>query len=194
MTTQRTPALAAAAALAAAGLLLAAPGARAQQSGAEAPATATPQAGQRELVTTATHGDWDIVCVNGESPCVMRQDGTTADGQRALEISVRRVEPQQTEQGTVESVLTIVTPLNVLLRQGLTLQVDAAEPTTGQYTICTTDGCTLSEPAPNALIEQFKRGVEAKLSFVYVQGQQAGRVEATVSLNGFTAAWNSLAP
>ncbi|MFO7853786.1 MAG: invasion associated locus B family protein [Paracoccaceae bacterium] len=191
MTTHRMSAFAAAA-LAGAGLLAAAPGAGAQEADAAAPTGAPPA--QRELVTTATHGDWDIVCVDGEAPCVMRQNGVTADGQRALEMSVRRVEPQQTEQGTVESVLTIVTPLNVLLRQGLTLQVDAAEPTTGQYTICTNEGCTLTEPAPNVLIDQLKRGAEAKLSFVYVQGQQAGQVDATVSLNGFTAAWNALAP
>lgn len=187
MTTHRMSAFAAAA-LAVAGLSAAAPALRAQEPGAAAPTGV-----QRELVTTATHGDWDIVCVDGEAPCVMRQNGVTADGQRALEMSVRRVEPQQTEQGTVESVLTIVTPLNVLLRQGITLQVDSAEPSTGQYTICTSDGCTLTEPAPNVLIDQLKRGAEAKLSFVYVQGQQAGRVDAIVSLNGFTAAWNALA-
>lgn len=188
MKTLTTPAFALAA-LAAAGLALVAPEARAQTTEGAQPGAQ----GQRELVVTATHGDWEIVCVNGEPPCVMRQDGVTGDGQRALEISVRRVEPQQTEQGTVESVLTIVTPLNVLLRQGLTLQIDSAEPSTGQYTICTTDGCTLSEPAPNALIDRFKRGAQAKMSFVFVQGQQAGRVEAVVSLNGFTAAWNALA-
>ena len=180
MPTLRSAARTAALALVAAGGLGSAP-ASAQESAASEP----------QLVVTETHADWEIVCVGGEAPCAMRQFGMAGD-QRALQMTVRRIEARQTEQGTVESVINVAVPIMVDLTQGLRIQVDEAEPATAAYRFCSREACEVRTPVPNALVDSFKRGAAATLSFVYLASGQPQRVEVPVSLSGFTAAYEAL--
>lgn len=153
-----------------------------------------PAAGGGEVEVTRTDGDWQTVCRVGGSPCFIRQRGKAADGQEVTEMSIRKVPPQQTEQGTVESVINVIVPLGVLLQQGLSIQIDAAEPQVGGFALCAPDGCVLREPLPNAMVEGFRRGVTAKISFA-VPGAEAPQViSADISLRGFTAAYGALQP
>ncbi len=179
------------------------PAEQTQQPAAEAPAApaaeAQPQAGasqqqQPQQVVTQTFEAWNIVCLNGEAPCVMRQAGATPDGKEIMEVSIRRIEPQQTQQGTVEAIMDVRVPLGVLLREGLSVQVDGSEAQRGAYTICVVDGCLMREPLPNAFLNQLKKGAGATFGFVAPQPSGPGRLEAKLSLNGFTAAYNALQP
>lgn len=169
----------------------------ASEPAVEAPAAdpqARGQAQQPRQVVTQTFEAWNIVCLNGEPPCVMRQAGETAEGQEIMEVSIRRIEPQQTQQGTVEAVMDVRVPLGVLLREGLSVQVDDSEAQRGAYTICVVDGCLMREPLPNAILNQLKKGAKAQFSFVAPQASGATRMAADLSLNGFTAAYNALQP
>jgi invasion protein IalB len=190
------------AALAAAAALTAGAAAAQQQDGqaqqqdgqaqpqAEAPA---PSPSPNQLVETATHGDWTIVCLNGDKPCVMRQTGQ-AEGQDVMEMTVRRIEAQQTQQGTVEAVMDVRVPLGVLLREGVSLRIDEGEAQRGAYTICVPDGCLMREPLPNNFINLLKKGATANVGMVLARNGQAQNLEVPISLNGFTAAYNSLEP
>jgi invasion protein IalB len=178
----RTAALAAA-------LALSAGAAAAQDTSGQAAV----QGQQAELVETATHGDWKIVCLNGEPPCVMRQTGR-AEGQDVMEVSVRRIEPQQTQQGTVEAVMDIRVPLGVLLREGVSIRIDQGEAQRGAYSICVPDGCLMREPLPNAFVNLLKAGAVANVGVAIMRNGQAQELAVPVSLSGFTAAFNSLEP
>ncbi|MEM6438464.1 MAG: invasion associated locus B family protein [Pseudomonadota bacterium] len=156
-----------------------------------APAAAPPPA----LEITRTDGDWSTACTTAEPrQCVMRQVGALANGEEIMEMSIRRIEPQQTQQGTVEALINVRTPLGVLLREGVTIQIDGAQPQRGQFVLCAADGCLLREPLPNSLVDAMKKGAVAKIGFAVPQGNQAARLEADISLTGFTASFNALAP
>lgn len=147
------------------------------------------------LEVVRTDGDWTTACTTAEPrQCVMRQVGRMASGEEIMEMSIRRIEPQQTQQGTVEALVNVRTPLGVLLREGLSIQIDSAQPQVGQFVLCAADGCLLREPLPNSLVEAMKKGAAAKISFAVPQGNQAARIEADISLSGFTAAFNALTP
>ena len=55
-------------------------------------APAQPEAPRQVVV--ATHGDWNIVCLNGDKPCIMRQIGKSADGREVMDVSIRRIAAQ----------------------------------------------------------------------------------------------------
>lgn len=173
-----------------------APAPQAQQAPADANQPAPAAQGQRPAApqpqVVATHGDWSILCLNGQPPCIMRQIGYNADGRDIMEISIRRIEPQQTQQGTVEAVMDVRVPLGVLLREGVGVQIDTSKPQRGQYSICLNEGCLMREPLPNAMIASMKKGAAATFNFVAPQGQGMSKMEAKISLSGFTAAYNAL--
>jgi invasion protein IalB len=186
-------------------LLIAAAPAAAQTADAEpapaedaAPAAPAPDPGPPPtpaLEITRTDGDWSTACTTTEPrQCVMRQVGRLPSGEEIMEMSIRRIAPQQTQQGTVEALINVRTPLGVLLREGVTIQIDAAQPQRGQFVLCAADGCLLREPLPNSLVEAMKKGAAAKVAFAVPQGNQAARLEAEISLTGFTAAFNALQP
>lgn len=191
----RRPAVRLAGLAAAAGLaFLALPAAAQQTAPAEAAPAAPAAPASPEVSVTRTDGDWQTVCAAQVDRCLIRQIGKTADGREIMEMSVERIPPQQTQAGTVESVLVVRVPLGVLLNAGLTIQIDSSEAQKGAFAICTTEGCLLREGLPNALIEAFKKGATAKISFAVPAGQQAQQIDATISLRGFTAAYTNLKP
>ncbi|WP_339949821.1 invasion associated locus B family protein [uncultured Albimonas sp.] len=161
-----------------------APAAPAQQ-GQQQPAGPQPE-------VVATHGDWTILCLDGDPPCIMRQLGFNADGREVMELSIRRIEPQQTQQGTVEAVMDVRVPLGVFLREGMSLQIDSSEPQRGQFSICLSEGCLMREPLPNAMVAGLKKGATARFGFVVPQGQGGQKYDVPISLSGFTAAYNAL--
>ena len=155
-------------------------------------APAQPEAPRQVVV--ATHGDWNIVCLNGDKPCIMRQIGKSADGREVMDVSIRRIAAQQTQAGTVEAVLDVRVPLGILLREGLSMQIDSGEAQRAACSICLGDGCLMREPLPNAVVANLKKGAVAKFGFVAPQNNQPTKFDATISLTGFTAAFNSLEP
>ncbi|MGM0583741.1 MAG: invasion associated locus B family protein [Pseudomonadota bacterium] len=182
-----------AAAAAALTLTLGAVQAQEQQQQEQAGEAPVRQTQQPSVEVTATHGDWEVACVDGEAPCIMRQVGST-EGQEVMEVSLRRIEAQQTQQGTVEAVMDIRVPLGVLLREGVSIQIDDGEAQRGAFSICVPNGCLMREPLPNAFVTQLKRGITAKTSFALARNGESQRLEVPISLNGFTAAYDSLEP
>lgn len=166
---------------------------------AETPATAETTAeapaaqSQPQLQEMAVHGDWRIMCLNGEAPCLMGQTGEV-NGQRAIEVSIRKIEPQQTQAGTVEAMIEIHVPLGVLLGEGVAITVDQGKPQRAAYFICLQDGCRVRQALPNALVSQFKKGAKATISVAALNQGQPAKVDVDMSLNGFTAAFNALQP
>jgi invasion protein IalB len=107
-----------------AALLFVAGGAAPSLAQGTAPAAPSGEA----AVTREAIGDWTKVCAASGSPCVIEQIGKTAQGEAALNMQIERLPKAQTVNGEqVEAVANVLTPLGVLLQNGLRLQIDGGE-------------------------------------------------------------------
>jgi invasion protein IalB len=153
--------------------------------------TAVPAAAQQGAAETTrtTQGDWTVVCAKAGRPCIMEQVGKTSQGENALSMQIERL-PEPTRMGaeTVEFVANFLTPLGVLVQEGLELRIDGGEPQRSPYFLCQQNGCVVRAPLTKALVDAFRRGRQAAFAFGIVQNGKAGKVAATVSLTGFTRA------
>lgn len=160
---------------------------------AEAPAAAAPaQPAEPEVVRTV-HGDWTVICTPDKSRCAMEQLGRTASGESALSMQIEKLpQPQDTPNGKVSAMANILTPLGVLLQEGLKLQVDSSETLGSPFFICHPRGCVVRSPISDGLLNSLKRGAKARLGYDAVIEGQPQSISVEVSLSGFTAAFDAL--
>lgn len=147
--------------------------------------------GPIEDAVRTTHGDWEVACApgNDKGGCAMAQIGNDVTGTPVLEMVIRKlVEPLEVEEQTAVAVLDVITPLGVVLTEGLTMKIDSGNDEAAAFQICTEQGCLVREPVGEDLIARLRRGRTAKLT---VFAAQQGEVTSDISLKGFTAAWNA---
>lgn len=139
----------------------------------------------------ATYGDWDVVCATASPDrCVMRQVGTTADGETVLEVSIRKLEEVKTEDGqVVPAAMRIRTPLQTVLPSGVEIRVDGAESTAFSFARCRRFGCIANGFVSDRFLALLKRGLVAEMTFTRLR---QGETTVNISLNGFTKAFDSL--
>ncbi|MEM9012810.1 MAG: invasion associated locus B family protein [Pseudomonadota bacterium] len=153
-------------------------------------APAQPQEQQPQELLRETHGDWQVRCDPQDlERCFMVQIASAADGNAGAEFSLIRLpDGQDADAGA-----TIVVPLGVLLPAGLRMQIDGGQQRTLPFSWCVRSGCFVRLGLDGATITQMKRGAQARLTVVAVPRPDAG-IELTLSLAGFTAAYDSLQP
>ena len=155
--------------------------------------TAAPAAGQAaRAVTKATHGDWSIVCAEGQPDvCVMRQIGKNAEGNDVLAVTVRALPPNtRADNGeVVPAVIDILAPLGVALRGGIRVKVDGGQERAAPFEICLQSGCLVRQPMGADFLAAMKAGQTAAMTVV---SAQQGEVTINISLRGFTAGFNAL--
>lgn len=152
-----------------------------------APAFAQEAQSDREL--KATHGAWKVYCLAGSDTCAMQQVGETADGKRALMITIERLAGVNADGKPVAAALTVHTPLGVLIPYNVRVKIDNGEVHPVQLLRCTPDSCMARAPLNAQDVASFKGGSEAKVGF-YLSNE----VLVDISLMGFTAAYDSLTP
>lgn len=129
-------------------------------------------------------GDWQMRCVNsdeGEDPCQLYQLLQDQDGNSVAEISLFPLP----DGGQAVAGATIVTPLETLLTQQVTLQVDDGEAKRYPFTWCSAIGCVARVGFTAEEVESFRRGVEITMTIVPVAAPDQ-EVELGISLIGFT--------
>ncbi|MEL6509111.1 MAG: invasion associated locus B family protein [Pseudomonadota bacterium] len=144
-----------------------------------------PQQGQ--TYTAAEHGDWQLRCVtlaDQEDPCQLYQLLEDAEGNAVAEVNLFTLEGA----GEVIAGANIVTPLETLLTEQLTLRVDTANPRRYPFTFCAPIGCVSRIGLTEADVAGFRRGNQAVVSIVPL-GAPDQRVNLTMSLTGFTAGY-----
>lgn len=163
------------------------------QTGAAIPAQPAESAAAAQLGQTyvsETHGDWSVRCIRTESgndPCQLYQLLQDQQDNNVAEISLFGLPPgQQAAAGA-----TIVTPLETLLTEQLTLQVDGGEARTYPFSFCSTIGCFARVGFTSDEVDQFRRGNVATLSIVPAAAADQ-RVNLDVSLTGFTAGYDAV--
>jgi len=141
-------------------------------------------------VQRTQHGDWDVACDPSGANCAMAQIGNDASGTPVLEVVIRRLEaPLEVGERTATAVLDVITPLGVVLTEGLSIAIDDGAKEAAPFQICTEQGCLVREPVDDGLIKRLKLGGNATVSVI---AANQGEVNAEISLSGFTKAYDSL--
>ena len=89
----------------------------------------------------------------------MAQIGNDATGTPVLEMVIRKLaEPLEVNEQTAVAVLDVITPLGVVLTEGLSMTIDGGREESAAFQICTEQGCLVREPVGDELITRLKRG------------------------------------
>lgn len=140
--------------------------------------------------TAETFGDWQMQCVrteDGNDPCQIYQILKDDKGGSVADISMFALPAGQKAAAGA----TIVTPLETLLTQQVTLQVDATPAKVYPFTFCNKTGCFARVGFTQAEIDAFKKGNKAVLTVVPAVAPDQ-KVVTTMSLSGFTAAYDAV--
>lgn len=159
---------------------------------ATAPSTGTPVAdtsGIGSPYVQSTSGDWDVRCVHeqdGHDPCQAYQLLKDAQGNSVAEFSTVGLPPGQAAAAGA----TIVTPLETLLTQQVTLQIDSLPAKVYPFLFCTTTGCVARVGFTAEELAAMKKGSKIALSIVPVAAPDQ-KVQLTISLKGFTTGFDT---
>ncbi|MFP7672947.1 invasion associated locus B family protein [Marivita sp. S0852] len=151
---------------------------------------AAAQQRQDETYVKSTHGDWAVQCLRvdeGNEPCQMYQLLKDANGGNVAEVSMFRV----INGGQVVAGGTFVVPLETLLTEKLTMQVDSGQAKRYDFSFCTTVGCYARVGFTAEDVAAFRRGNVANVSIVPALAPDQ-KVAVSMSLTGFTAAYDEI--
>ncbi|MBF9033422.1 invasion associated locus B family protein [Rhodobacterales bacterium HKCCE2091] len=143
------------------------------------------------IYVATTHGDWEIRCIEvpeGQvEPCQMYQLLQDENGNDVAEVNVFDLP----DTDPVVAGATIVTPLDTLLTPQLRLQIGTRDPLRYPFSFCQQVGCFVRVGLTEQDLEAFRAGAEATVTIVPLQAPDQ-TVDLTMSLSGFTAAFNDL--
>lgn len=150
---------------------------------------AEPQVG--DTYVADVQGDWEVRCVrteDGQDPCQLYQLLQDQNGNSVAEIGMFALpEGQQAAAGA-----TIITPLETLLMQQVTLAVDGGTAKRYPFTFCSQIGCFARVGFTADEVAAFKRGRQATMT-IFPAAAPDQPVNLTISLSGFTAGYDAVA-
>jgi len=85
--------------------------------------------------------------------------------------------------------LTFIAPFGLLLSEGIKVAVDGNTVAQGGFRTCLPRGCVSTINLAQEVLDRFSAGAEATITMRGVKGR---KITLTLSLSGFTAAWNRL--
>lgn len=88
--------------------------------------------------------------------------------------------------------LFLATPLDVLLREGISLGIDGKKPLIVPFETCNTGGCLSVIEMDEAALDQFRKG--RMLTIRYHPAGERNPLDLPVKLDGLSAALISVAP
>lgn len=137
-----------------------------------------------------TYGDWELRCVvteNGQDPCQLYQLLLDQAGTATAEVNLFGLGGG----GRAVAGASIITPLETLLTEQLTMAVDSGAAKRYPFSWCSQIGCVARVGFTQEEIDSLKRGVAAKLMIVPVAAPD-DQVLLTMSLSGFTAGFDAV--
>jgi invasion protein IalB len=155
---------------------------------ATAPTPQEPQPGQQYL--KEVFSDWALRCLKVETgidPCQMYQLLNDAEGNSVAEIAIVALD----NGGQADAGATIVVPLETLLTEQVTLRVDGGQARRFPFNFCNVGGCVTRIGLTDQDLGLFRRGANATLTMVPAAAPDQ-TVTVTMSLSGFTAAYNAV--
>jgi len=143
---------------------------------------------QQSGTVKSTHGAWSIICDRPagatNEQCVMMQNVIAEDRpEMGLSVVVLRTADNKAE------ILRVLTPLGVLLPNGLGLYVDGKDIGRAYFARCFEDGCYAEVILEKTLLDTIKAGKSAV--FIVFQAPEEG-IGIPVDLTGFSDAFAAL--
>lgn len=115
----------------------------------------------RGVPTVAFYGDWRVAC-----PGVARKNRACELNREVIDGKSRsRVAALTLTRADSGMLLVVTVPLNILIRPGLGLALDAGRPRVYPFTTCLGTGCIARIPVDNALLAQLRKEPQARLQF-----------------------------
>jgi len=144
-----------------------------------------------ETYVFSSHGDWELRCIrtgtDQPEPCQLYQLVKDQNGNSVAEFNMFALPPgAQAAAGA-----NIVTPLETLLTEQISISVDGAQGKRYPFTFCTQIGCISRVGFTQADITGFKGGNSATITIVPA-GAPDQKVPLSLSLTGFTAGYDAL--
>jgi len=147
---------------------------------------ASAQQAQQNVERTQS-GDWSVECVQNPQAgrlCRMVQNvKDPKNGNPLMEVVVAKP-PNQS--GVI---LSLRAPLGVWLRPGLTFGIDGGKADRVNFEFCLKGGCLVQIQLAAGKVNAMKRGSKAVIGMQNIRRQ---KLNLTVSLRGFTAAYGKL--
>lgn len=145
-----------------------------------------------ETYTRETMKDWEVRCVyageDKNDPCTMYQLLEDSDGNSVAEITMFAL----SGEGEAAAGGTIIAPLQTYLPPGVAMMIPGAEGKRYPFTFCSEVGCYARVGFTDAEVAAFKAGVSVPMELRPL-GAPEEVVELSVSLSGFTAAYDAVA-
>ncbi len=153
-----------------------------------APASLAQQQPESPDVNIESFQDWEVRCPENGSTrgCEMTQLVNNPDNGQPI---LRVVMGYPPEIDTAAMILIL--PLGTRLTPGVQFAVDDGEPLTVPFQICSEQGCRADFPVEDTLRRDMRAGSNATVSLISPRGE---RIDLAVSLQGFTAADDRIAP
>ncbi|MCA0341218.1 MAG: invasion associated locus B family protein [Proteobacteria bacterium] len=153
-----------------------------------AAASFAPASAQQQETVKGTHGAWSMVCSTPPGAtaeqCAMMQNVVAEERpEMGLSVVVFRSADNKAE------ILRVLTPLGVLLPNGLGLYVDGKDIGRAYFARCFEDGCYAEVILEKQLLDTFKTGKSAV--FIVFQAPEEG-IGIPVDLSGFSEAFSAL--
>jgi invasion protein IalB len=131
----------------------------------------------------ATHGDWKVMCDEGQTSgagCFMVQTVDMQEtGKRVLAAAILK-----SPEGN--AVLRVTVPLGVLLPKGMALAVDSKPLGEVGFVACFPEGCMTQVQLKPEIVDALKAGQSAAVTIYDMDSKPA---DIPLSLTGFTAAY-----
>ncbi len=153
-----------------------------------APAAEAPAAPAQPEVTVTKQGDWEVGCLAGTTNCEMQQVALDQTGNPVILVRLVKL-PAGNE---AQALMIFNTPLGTLLPPGLSFQIDSAQAAALPFEWCVQEGCIVRLGLREPEIAAMKRGQGVKMQVTSIADVNAP-VDLTLSLTGFTAAFDGLA-
>lgn len=138
-------------------------------------------------------GDWQVQCVKQEDPetepCQMYQLLRGAEGNPVAEVIIEKIPGD----GQVAAGATIAVPHGTALAKDLRIAVDGAKGKVYRYAFCDQNSCFARIGLLEADVNAFKKGNAATVVIFPFEAPDTP-VELTLSLSGFTAAFEATRP
>ena len=153
------------------------------------PQQASPQPQQQPGTVRSNHGAWSIICdkpagANSEQ-CALMQNVIAEDRPEVgLSVVVLKTADRKSK------ILRILSPLGVLLKDGMELYVDNNNIGRAYFTRCFSEGCYVEVEIDEQLMKLLRSGKNAV--FALRESADQDRVGIPIELNGFAAGYDAL--
>ena len=139
------------------------------------------------------YGEWELRCIKAEvmkdEECRVFNFLVDQDGNTIAQLDMQVL----SAGGKAVAGVDIATPLGSLLTAQVVLKIDAGKAKRYPYTWCDQQGCYARFGMTQEEIEAMKRGAKANVIISSVAAPDQP-LSMDLSLSGFTAVWNAIAP